>query len=99
MDEFITKQEAQDRLYIFAMAIGQEEKLGQALRDIIRDIPSEDVRRVTLCKHCYAYGKDKELAEAKHLNLDEYCALNFTEMPKYGYCFYGRREEDIRKED
>lgn len=50
-----------------------------------------DVREVVLCKDCYAYRKDKELAEASYLDGEKYCALIRCEMPEDGFCWYGKR--------
>ena len=43
------------------------------------------------------YRKDKELARAAYLDEDQYCALLQCEMPPNGYCYYGKKKEDIRK--
>ena len=52
-------------------------------------LPAADVRPVVLCKDCYAYRKDKELAEADCLDPDMYCPILRCEMEEDGFCKYG----------
>ena len=63
-------------------------------------IPVADVREVVYCEDCYAYRKDKELAEAAYLDGEKYCALIRCEMPEDGFCWYGKRicGADMREE-
>ena len=67
------------------------------LRRCIEMVPTIDAVPVTRCEYCYAYRKDKELARAADLDEDQYCALLQCEMPPNGYCYYGKKKEDIRK--
>lgn len=46
-------------------------------------------RDVVLCKDCFAYQKDQELARAANMDPDKYCALLGCEMPCDGFCYYG----------
>ena len=64
------------------------------------DVPAANVREVVLCKDCYAYRKDKELAEAAYLDGEKYCALLRCEMPEDGFCWYGKPNcgADMREE-
>ena len=55
------------------------------------------MREVVLCKDCYAYRKDQELARAAYLNPEEYCALLQTEMPPDGFCYYGPFQPGVRQ--
>ena len=67
------------------------------LKDAVETLPAADVAPVVRCEYCYAYRKDKELARAADLDEDQYCALLQCEMPPNGYCYYGKKKEDIRK--
>lgn len=57
---------------------------------LIDEIPAADVREVVMCRDCYAYQKDPELARAAYLDPERYCAILRVEMPEEGYCWYGR---------
>ena len=65
------------------------EGMHSALREAISRVPAADVRPVVLCRDCYAYKKDPELARAAYLDPEEYCAILRVEMPEDGYCWYG----------
>ena len=60
----------------------------------VRVIPAADVRPVVLCKDCYAYRRDKELAEAAYLDPEMYCGLLRCEMGEDSFCSYGKRKEE-----
>lgn len=47
------------------------------------------------CRECWAYGKDKEIAQALHLDPEKYCALHQVEFPPDGFCSYGKTQEQI----
>ena len=57
-------------------------------------IPAADVRPVVLCKDCYAYRRDNELAEAAYLDPKMYCGLLRCEMGEDSFCSYGKRKEE-----
>ena len=67
----------------------------QEYAEQILRIPASDVREVVYCKDCYAYKKDKELAEAAYLDPDLYCGLLCCEMPDDGFCYYGKAKHSI----
>lgn len=60
----------------------------------VEDYPVADVRPVVLCKDCYAYRRDKELAEAAYLDPEMYCGLLRCEMGEDSFCSYGKRKEE-----
>ena len=55
-------------------------------------VPAADVRPVVLCRDCYAYRRDKELAEAAYLDPEMYCGLLRCEMGEDSFCSYGKRK-------
>ena len=73
-----------------AWKLGFHQGITFALSDLSQ-LPAADVREVVYCKDCYAYRKDKELAEAAYLDGEKYCALIRCEMPEDGFCWYGKR--------
>lgn len=60
----------------------------------IMAIPAADVVEVVRCRDCYAYQRDKELAEAAYLEPEQYCALLRCEFGPDGFCSYGRRADN-----
>ena len=60
-------------------------------------LPSADVVEVVRCKDCYAYRRDPELARARDLDPDYYCALLCCELDPDGFCSYGKTLGSIRK--
>lgn len=56
-------------------------------------IPATDMRPVVLCQECYAYRRDKELAEAAYLDPEMYCGLLCCEMGEDSFCSYGKRKD------
>ena len=66
---------------------------GHTEDDVTRLLSLPEMRPVVLCRNCFAYRKDRELARAAYLNPEEYCALLRTEMPEDGFCFYGKRRD------
>ena len=56
---------------------------------VLNSIPAADVRPVVLCRDCYAYKKDPEVARSAYLDPEKYCAILRVEMPESGYCWYG----------
>lgn len=67
---------------------------GESAVKIIASIPAADVRPVALCRDCYAYRRDKELAEAAYLDPKMYCGLLRCEMGEDSFCSYGKRKEE-----
>ena len=64
---------------------------GHTEEDVTR-LLSLDVRPVVLCRDCYAYRRDKELAEAAYLDPEMYCGLLRCEMGEDSFCSYGKRK-------
>lgn len=65
--------------------------IGDVLDDV-EDFPAAEVRPVVLCRDCYAYRRDKELAEAAYLDPEMYCGLLRCEMGEDSFCSYGKRK-------
>ena len=81
----------------FLDAIERGKKYQQDADDIaemLQNFPTADVRPVVLCKDCYAYRRDKELAEAAYLDPQMYCGLLRCEMGEDSFCSYGKRKEE-----
>jgi hypothetical protein len=66
----------------------------RATAKAIDSIPAADVRPVVLCRDCYAYRRDNELAEAAYLDPKMYCGLLRCEMGEDSFCSYGKRKEE-----
>ena len=95
MTDYISR-EAAEKIF----SCGKENWKDYEAAACIAAVPAADVREVVLCKDCYAYRKDKELAEAAYLDGEKYCALIRCEMPEDGFCWYGKRicGADMREE-
>lgn len=68
--------------------------LSAYVEEMIDSIPAADVRPVVLCRDCYAYRRDNELAEAAYLDPKMYCGLLRCEMGEDSFCSYGKRKEE-----
>lgn len=81
-----------DRSYLLSEYDRQHKGPPGKARDIIKNAPSVDAVCVTRCKDCFAFGKDREIAEEMGLEAQMFCALHQTEMADEAFCSYGRKE-------
>jgi hypothetical protein len=102
MDDYISREAAyqffKDQLEeeTGAYRKGRNAGLRVAMSAVMNNdaIPAADVRPVVLCRDCYAYRRDKELAEAAYLDPEMYCGLLRCEMGEDSFCSYGKRKEE-----
>ena len=99
MDDFILRKAALDSLCSGCEYVPIEEKENCPYRftgcqeyENIFAIPAADVRPVILCRNCFFYRKDPELARANYMNPDEYCSLHQAEFAEEGFCSYGKEK-------
>ena len=99
MDEYISREAAMRAV----TALNLERNLDSVYDEVsyryhraaeraISTVPAADVRPVILCRNCFFYRKDPELARANFMNPEEYCSLLQTEFAEEGFCSYGKEK-------
>ncbi len=86
VEEYISREDAEDAVRACCL------EASACNLQCIKDLHAADVRPVVYCRDCYAYRRDKELAEAAYLDPKMYCGLLRCEMGENSFCSYGRRK-------
>ena len=95
MSDYISREAAINALAKIILESDMPEDWNKGMDDAMSalfGIPAADVRPVVLCRDCYAYRRDKELAEAAYLDPEMYCGLLRCEMGEDSFCSYGKRK-------